>query len=84
MKNRNGDWLHLYDCTYCQMRKVYKKAIDKKYEREVCTVTGNTLPAPRSPGRCCEHFIQTGCGCPLCVTVDNQSDYTIDIPEGIC
>ena len=84
MKNKKGEWLHFYDCTYCKKRKVYKKAIDKKYEREVCTVTGNTIPSPKAGGRCCEHFQQTGCGCALCVIVANQSDYTVDKQGIIC
>jgi hypothetical protein len=84
LKNRNGEWLHMEDCTYCQLRKIWKKAIDKKWEMETCTVTDNTIPAPRKGVRSCEHFKQTGCGCPKCVIVVHQSEYTIDKEEVLC
>ena len=66
MKDRNGNWLHLEDCTYCSLRKVWKNAVDKKWELETCTVTGSPIPGPRKGVRYCEHFKQTGCGCALC------------------
>jgi hypothetical protein len=68
VKNRNGDWLHLYDCTYCRLRKVYKKAIDNRWEQEICSVTGAPIPAPRQGSRCCAHFKQDGCGCSTCIS----------------
>lgn len=64
-----GKLIHHNNCTYCAHRKVYKGAVNKRNELEVCALleTFTALPHPRAGGRFCEHYQQIGCDCNQCV-----------------
>jgi hypothetical protein len=64
-----GRIIHHNDCTWCAHRKRYPKAIDKRYELEVCSLANGlaALPEPGSPKRYCEHYLQLNCACNQCI-----------------
>ena len=67
----NGNIIHHRNCTYCTLRTNVPKPIQKKKRSkgklemmEVCSLTGNEIPPPMSPGRVCDAYKQVGCECP--------------------
>lgn len=72
----SGRIIHDLDCTWCKHRKRIPKAKDGKYELEMCNLSGNIIPAPKSGGRYCEKYQKEGCHCPRCNTiVTNGTNY---------
>ena len=59
--------VHHNDCTWCKHRQVFKKAIEGKYELELCGLTQKKIPAPPAI-RLCEHYQQIDCSCESCNT----------------
>ena len=70
-----GKLIHHNDCSYCRHRRAYPKAIEKKYELELCDFFhGGTrpLPHPRQARRYCAHYQQIGCDCQNCISINTH------------
>jgi hypothetical protein len=72
--------IHFNNCTWCIHRKVYKKAVDKKYEKETCDLTNILLAPPTiSDSRYCEHYVQEHCTCPACTIIGLVTNHLVNI-----
>ena len=58
--------IHHNDCTWCKHRKTYKKAIERRYELELCGLDNHKISAPFKGVRFCEQYQQVNCPCEKC------------------